>query len=558
MNFIKTTNYLIIFFFTITIFSCQEAVLKADLIISNANIWTGNTEQLSAQSIAISGDSILAIGSNETVLEYKGKQTKIIDAEGKFITPGFIDPHVHLMTGGRSLLNVELRDAKTPKEFIERIADFAKTIEPGTWILEGNWDHTLWGGELPNKNWIDKYTKENPVVIYRLDGHMVLANSAALKAAGIDENTPEMEGGKFIRNKDGSLTGILKNKAMDLVLDKIPPMNTDQKNASFKAAMNYFLSNGVTSVHDVDGLNNNFESHSVATKLRKSGKLAVRVYAAKPLSQWEELAKMDRTDDKWIKTGCLKGFVDGSLGSHTAAFHHAYSDKAGDTGYFINDQKDLYEWISGADKAGYHIMIHAIGDKAIHTLLNIYERVIKENGEKDRRLRIEHAQHIAPEDIKRFAELDVVASVQPYHAIDDGRWAEEVIGAERIKTTYAFKSLLDTKTTVVFGSDWAVAPAAPLQAIYAAVTRRTLDGKNPSGWIPAQKVTVEQALFAHTRDAAFASFEEDVKGTLEVGKLADFVIINDNLTKIDPIKIRDLKILQTYVGGQLVFDNQKE
>lgn len=546
-----------LFLLLILFSSCQEEKkpIIADLIISHANIWTGNNEQPTAEAMAIAGDSIVAIGTNEMVQAYQEENTKVIDLKGRFVTPGFIDCHVHLMTGGRSLLSVDLRDAKTPEEFGQRVGNFAKTIEVGEWILEGNWDHTLWGGELPHKDWIDEVTPENPVLIMRLDWHMALANEAALKYAGIDENTPEVEGGTIERDKNGRLTGVLKDNAMNLVLDKMPPMTTTQKEKSFQAAMNYFLSNGVTSVHDVDGFNKDFESYSTAESLRTAGDLLVRIYAAQPLNEWQTLLKMDRKDDKWLKTGALKGFVDGSLGSHTAAFHQHYTDKADDKGFFINNENDLYEWISEADKANLHILVHAIGDKAIHDLLNIYEQVIRENGERDRRLRIEHTQHLAPEDIERFAELGVIASMQPYHAIDDGRWAEELIGAERIKTTYAFKSLMDADAKVVFGSDWAVAPASPLQGIYAAVTRQTLDGKNPNGWIPEQKITAEQALLAYTRNAAFASYEEDIKGTLEVGKLADFVVVNGDILQVAAEEIKNLEVLQTYVGGRKVYDN---
>ena len=456
---IKYKVSLVLILFFLLFFSCQKySDLKADLIITNAKIWTGNKDHDMAQSMAIKGDSILNIGMDEKILHLKGKNTKIIDMKGRFITPGFIDSHVHLITGGRSLLSVDLRDAQTPEVFSKRVSDFAKTIKQGEWILEGNWDHTLWGGELPHKDWIDEETKENPVLIMRLDWHMALANSAALKFAGIDENTPNVEGGTIGRDQNGNLTGILKDNAMNLVLDKIPPMSTKQKDKFFQTAMNYFLSNGVTSVHDVDGLNKNFESYNTAKKYRAAGKLNLRIYSVAPLNKWEKLINMKDENDKFLKIGGLKGFVDGSLGSHTAAFHDYYTDKKDDKGFFINTEEDLYEWVSGADKENFHIMIHAIGDSANHTLLNIYERVIKENGARDRRFRIEHAQHITPEDMNRFSKLNVIASMQPYHTIDDGRWAEDYIGTERIKTSYAFRSLLETHAILAFGSDWAVAP----------------------------------------------------------------------------------------------------
>jgi predicted amidohydrolase YtcJ len=557
MKYIKIIPYLLLFLVAFSTSSCEEETGKADLIINNANIWTGNESQIIAQSMAIVGETILAIGTDEEISEYKGKTTKVIDGKGRFITPGFIDSHVHLMTGGRSLLNVDLRDADTKEEFSKRVGDFAKTIESGQWIMEGNWDHTLWGGDLPKKEWIDETTKNNPVLIMRLDWHMALANSAALKFAGIDKNTADVEGGTIERDENGEPTGLLKDNAMNLILDKIPPMSPKMKKASFQAAMDYFLSNGVTTVHDVDGFNKDFESWTTAEQFKAANELKVRIYGAYPLNEWKALSESNHENDNWLKTGCLKGFVDGSLGSHTAAFHHGYTDKPEDKGFFINTEDDLYQWISNADKANLQIFVHAIGDRAIHVLLNTYEQIIKENGKKDRRLRIEHAQHIAPEDIKRFAELGIIASMQPYHAIDDGRWAEEMIGAERIKTTYAFKSLMDANTIVAFGSDWAVAPASPLQGIYAATTRQTLDGANPNGWVAEQKITVEQGLLAYTKDAAFASFDENIKGTLEVGKLADFVILSEDIRTIDVTKIRDVEVLETYVGGKKVFDKEK-
>lgn len=541
-----------ILFSIVLLISCQNQTPKADLILTNANIWTGNQTQPTAQSIAVSGETILAIGINSETQKYQGSKTKMIDMNGRFITPGFIDCHVHLLMGGNALLNVELRDAATPEEFTKRIADFAKSLQPGEWILEGNWDHTLWGGELPRKEWIDEFTTENPVVIYRLDGHMVLANSAALVIAGIDENTPDVESGKIIRDEKGFPTGILKGNAMSRMLDAIPSMTEVQKEKAILAANKYLLSNGVTTVHDVDSLG----TFPIAQKLQNEEAISVRIYAVNPVYRWKELAGKDLKNNNRLKRGGMKGFVDGSLGSHTAAFCHGYTDKPEDKGFFIHSKENLKKWISGADSSNFQVMVHAIGDSAIHSLLDIYEKIIAENGAKDRRFRIEHSQHIAPDDIQRFADLEVIASMQPYHAIDDGRWAEELIGAERIKTTYAFKSLLDAGAMVVFGSDWPVAPATPLDGIYAATTRQTLDDKNPNGWVPEQKITVEQAMKAYTKDAAFASFEENLKGTLEVGKLADFVVLNSDLRKVEPAEIRNLKVLQTYIGGKKVFEKK--
>jgi predicted amidohydrolase YtcJ len=557
-NFTTLSNdymkFITIFLVLLTSLSCQQQSQKADTIITNGVIWTGVERQANAEAMAIAGDTILAIGTIAEIEKFSGESTKIINVNGKFITPGFIDTHVHLMMGGNALLSVELRDANSPEEFSKRIATYANTLKADQWILEGNWDHTLWGGELPQKEWIDKHTKDNPVALYRLDGHMILANSAALKIAGIDKNTSNIESGEIVRHSDGTPTGILKGNAMYLVLNKIDPLSQREKKNALRAATNYLLANGVTSVHDVDSLG----TYTAAKELKDSKELAIRIYMAKPLNRWNQEFGIGEENNKWLKTGIVKGFVDGSLGSHTAAFIEPYFDQPEDQGFFINSEDNLYGWISDADKTGLQITVHGIGDQAIHSLLNIYERVINENGKRDRRLRIEHAQHLAPEDIKRFAQLDIIASMQPYHAIDDGRWAEEIIGPERIKTTYAFKSLLDAKAKLVFGSDWPVAPASPLDGIYAAVTRRTLDDKNPDGWVPEEKITVEQALLAYTRDAAYAAFEEDIKGTLEPGKLADFVILSEDLTKVNPVKIREVQVLQSYVGGKKLFDKSQK
>ena len=541
--------YILIFFLS----SCQKDDINADYLFKNANIWSGNLDKPNANAMAIKGDTILAIGTFKDLQKFIGENTETINIQGNFITPGFIDSHVHLLMGGNSLLNVQLRDANTKEEFIKRIESFSNDLKPNQWIVEGNWDHTLWGGELPSKEWIDEFTKENPVAIYRMDGHMILANSTALKIAGIDRNTPKIKNGEIVKNSDGTPTGILKSEAMYLVLNKIPSLTDSQKEKAIKSAQKYLHSNGVTSIHDVDSLGG-FE---ILKKMYANSELDIRVYSADPLYNWKALSNKEKVNTKWLKNGLLKGFVDGSLGSHSAAFKEPYSDKPEDSGILTVNIDSLKTWITKADNKNLQITVHAIGDKANNTLLNTYETVIQSNKNKDRRFRIEHAQHLDHNDISRFSDLNVIASMQPYHAIDDGRWAENLIGPERIKTTYAFKSLLDAKTTLVFGSDWPVAPASPLYGIYAAVTRQTLDNKNPNGWVPKQKITVKQALIAYTKNAAYSAFDEKIKGTLEEGKLADFVILSEDLTKIEPQKIRDVKVLQTFVGGKKVYEREK-
>jgi predicted amidohydrolase YtcJ len=534
--------------------SCQNENKMADRIIINARIWTGNNSQPWAEAMAISSDSIVAVGTNKEVLKWKKAGTNLQDMNGLFVVPGFIDSHVHFVNGGFNLTSVQLRDAETKEEFIRRISDYAKTLKPGEWITGGDWDHTRWGGELPDKSWIDAATKDHPVFVNRLDGHMSLANSLAIKLAGISNDVKDIEGGTIGRDASGKLTGIFKDNAIGLIGSKIPHPSAEQTDLALVHAMNYVASKGVTSVHHMCG------DLDALERARDNQTLITRIYAMMPIENRKDLKayiEKNGTGDKWLKVGGVKGFVDGSLGSRTAAFLSPFLDVPKDSGFFVNTEEDLYQWTLDADKQGFQVLIHAIGDRANHFLLDMYDSVAMVNGPRDRRFRIEHAQHLAPGDIGRFAKSGTIASMQPYHAIDDGRWAGKAIGDERSQTTYAFKTLFDSGATVTFGSDWYVAPPTPLEGIYAAVTRRTLDDKNPDGWIPSQKITVEQALIAYTKNGAYSSFDENIKGTLEPGKLADFVVISEDLTRIDPVKIRDAQILQTWVGGKIVYDSKK-
>ncbi len=526
------------------------------LALVNGRVWTGNPAQPAADAIAIASERIVAVGTNDEIRARAGS-AETIDLGGKFVVPGFIDSHVHFLDGGYRLASVQLRDAKSREEFVGRIKAFAATVPAGTWITGGDWDHTLWGGELPARDWIDAVTSDHPVWVNRLDGHMALANSAALRAAGVADTAANVEGGEIVRDGRGRPTGVLKDNAMDLVGAKVPPPSDAMNGRALEAAMTFVAAQGVTAVHHMG----TWDELAVFERAWRAGRLTTRIQAAVPLATWERLrdavaAKRfgpDGRGDAWLKVGALKGFVDGSLGSHTAAFHQPFADAPGDRGLFVTTPENLYTWISGADKAGLHVIVHAIGDRANGTLLDIYERVAREDGARDRRFRIEHAQHLAPADIPRFAGLGVIPSMQPYHAIDDGRWAEKVIGAERSRTTYAFRSLLDAGARLAFGSDWYVAPPTPLEGIYAAVTRRTLDDRNPGGWVPEQKITVDEALRAYTSGGASASFMEREAGTIAPGMLADVTVIDRDLRSIPAEDIRNAAIVRTIVAGKTVF-----
>jgi predicted amidohydrolase YtcJ len=522
------------------------------LAVVNARVWTGDSTRPWADAIAVRGERIASVGSSAAIRKMAG-DARVIDARGQMVVPGFIDSHVHFVVGGFRLSSVQLRDAKTPAEFIARIKAFADTAPAGAWITGGDWDHEQWGGELPRRDWIDSVTPDNPVWVNRLDGHMALANSAALRAAKVTRASRDVAGGTIVRDANGEPTGVLKDNAMDAVGAVVPDPAPELEDRALDAAMAYVAQQGVTTVHNMGS----WRDLAIFERARATNRLKTRIYAAVPLASWERLrdtvAARGR-GDAWLRFGALKGFVDGSLGSHTAAMLEPFTDAPTDTGLFVSTPEDLYQWVSGADKAGLHVMVHAIGDRAIRTQLDIFERVAKENGPRDRRFRIEHAQHIAPADIPRFGQLGVIASMQPYHAIDDGRWADKVIGAERAKGTYAFRSLRDAGATLAFGSDWFVAPPTPLEGIYAAVTRRTLDDRNPGGWVPDQKITVEDALRAYTAGSAYAGFDEAERGVLEPGALADFAMIDQDLTRLPPERIRDARVALTAVGGRVVFE----
>jgi predicted amidohydrolase YtcJ len=523
------------------------------LAIVNARVWTGDAQRPWADAVAVTGQRITAVGSSAEVRKLASPLTRIIDANGMMLVPGFIDSHVHFMSGGFGLTSVQLRDAKSKEEFVRLIKEHASRLPKGAWMLEGNWDHQNWGGELPRRDWIDSVTPNTPVFLQRLDGHMSLANSLALRAAGVTAQTRDVEGGTIVRDERGEPTGILKDNATSLVDRVVPEPPPSEEDKALDAAMRFVAEQGVTSVVNMGTWSN----LAVFERAHRAGRLRTRIYGVVPLSTWQQLRDTVTArgrGDEWLHIGGLKGFMDGSLGSHTARMIAPFTDTPNDVGLWVTPPDSIYTWTKAADVAGLQVIIHAIGDQANRTLLDIYERVLHENGARDRRFRIEHAQHLAPPEIPRFGRLGVIASMQPYHAIDDGRWADRFIGSERAKGTYAFRSLLDANARLAFGSDWFVAPPTPLEGIYAATTRRTLDGAHPGGWVPEQKIGVEAALRAYTTGAAYAEFSDAEKGTLSRGMLADMVLIDRDLTRIPPEEIRDAHVVTTVVGGRIVYE----
>ena len=539
----------------------QKSTIAPDVIIVNALVHTMDPQQPSAEAVAIHGNRIVAVGSTKDIRKLASDRTKVIEAKKRLVLPGFNDAHTHFLSGGFQLASVDLRDAKTPQEFADRIRSFASKLPKGRWVTGGDWDHERWPeAKLPTKELIDSFTPDTPIFVNRLDGHMALANSLALKLAGVTRQTLDPPGGVIVRDpKTGEPTGVLKDAAQSFVWKVVSPSSFDQKLAAARAASEYAARLGVTSIQDMSA----GADVGVYQTLLDRGELKTRIYAVSPLPAWERLARTGiraHFGSTMLRVGGLKGFSDGSLGSTTALFYDPYRDDpstSGIPGDEMFPEGAMLERVLKADKAGLQIMIHAIGDRANDLILTMFEQAEKENGARDRRFRIEHAQHLRSQDIPRFARDKVIASMQPYHAIDDGRWAEKRIGKERAKTTYAFRSLLDSGATLAFGSDWTVAPLNPILGIYAAATRRTIDGKNSKGWVPEQKISVEEAVRAYTVGSAYAEFQETVKGSVTPGKLADLVILSQDIFKIDPKEIENVKVVLTLVDGRVVYEERE-
>ncbi len=538
--------------------SVSAAVLAPDLLILNAAVRTLDPARPQAEALAVAGNRIVALGRTDELRSMAGPGTRVIDAGGRSVLPGFNDAHVHWLSGGFALTNVNLRDAATPAEFIRRIGEFAKTLPKGRWILGGDWDHEKFpAAELPTRQWIDPVTPEHPVFVSRTDGHMALANSLALQLARVTRDTPDVPGGVIVRDEKGEPTGILKDAAMGLVEAVIPPRSREEKLAAARAATEHAARLGVTSVQDMSA----DEDVGLYQLLLQRGELKTRIYAVRPILSWETLAKTGvraAFGDPWLRIGGLKGFADGSLGSSTALFFEPYADAPQNRGLLFDQmlpEGAMLRRVEAADRHGLQVMIHAIGDEANYRILELFREVAEKNGARDRRFRIEHAQHLRPSEIPRFARQGVIASMQPYHAADDGRWCDKRIGPVRSRYTYAFRSLLEAGATLAFGSDWTVAPLNPMEGLKAAVTRQTLDGRHPGGWVPEEKISLEQALRAYTVGSAIAEFQEHLKGTLAPGKLADLVLLDCDIFRIAPSALDRVKVLLTVVDGKVVWES---
>ena len=535
---------------------------RADLIVKNGKIWTGDPKNPDANAMAIRDGKIVRIGTDKELEGFSA--AKVIDLKGKRVVPGFYDSHLHVLGGGLQLARVELKDCADEAEFGKRLKAFDETTPTDRWMLGGNWDHDrAFAGKLPTAEMLDRYAPNRRIFLRRYDGHMALANNAVLKLAGITAETKDPPGGVIERLKDGKTpSGILRDNAMDLVGRFVPEPSADEIREAVRAAQLAFAKAGITSVQDMEG--NSTETRKLyfqaVQRLAADEKLTVRIDLRWPIAQQKDLTALGVTagfGGDFLRIGGVKGFMDGSLGSSTAKMFDGYASDPKVTGVWVTEPEMMKRLVTTADKAGLSVAIHAIGDRANSALLDLFADVAMANGPRDRRFRIEHAQHLRAEDVKRFPEGNVIASMQPYHLIDDARWAEGRIGAKRCESSYCYRSLLDAKAKLAFGSDWPVAPLNVFEGIDAAVNRRPLDGTHPKGWYPEQKITVAEAVAAYTSGSAYAGGVEGKRGVLKESMLADFAVLAKDI--FDPAEKDNLSkttVELTVVGGKIAWEKK--
>ena len=566
----------LVVFTMVNLSSAQQSQSPADAIFINGDIYPGAPHieirvgtradaaqsspspaaiQGRAQAIAVSGGKISAIGSNEDIQKLKGPKTQVIDLGGHFVMPGFNDAHVHLGSGGFEKLNVNLIGSKSLDDMKQRIAARAKTAAPGEWIVGRGWDHTLWAEQItPTRSDIDAVTGDHPAIFNRVDGHIAIANSAALKAAGITAQSPDPHGGKIDHDAKGEPTGILRETAMGAVAEKIPPPTMAQRRRAAELALQDAARSGITSAQD----NSDWEDFLTYEQMEKEGKLTLRISEwlpfDAPVERLKEMRQHHSHDDNMLHTTMLKGFMDGSLGSRTAAMLAPYDDDPKNSGIPRYEQDKLNALAAERVEENFQLGFHAIGDRAARMALDAFAYAIQKSDKKNLRFRIEHDQVVAPEDFKKYKDLGVIASVQPNHLLTDMNWAESHIGPARAKHSYPWKEFEDNGIPLAFGTDYPVEPITPFRGLYAAVTRKNEAGTKE--YYPEQKLTIGHAIYAYTIGAAYAEFAEDKKGQLTPGMLADFVVLDRDITKVPPADILKTRVLRTVVGGKTVYETK--
>lgn len=542
------------------VLSCNQSIPRATLILKNGFVFTLNPVRKYVQAVAIRGERILAIGSDEEMMRYRGPNTRILDVQGRFVCPGFNDAHLHLASGAQAMSEVDLRGVNSMRELRRRIIRKLSQYPPGGWalgrgwIVGRGWDQTLFPDEeWPTRHKLDVYARDVPLFLRRICGHVALVNTKALQIAGIDSETPDPPGGRIVRDeRTGEPTGILEENAMDLVSQYIPPAEMADIRPYLIEVLARLRGYGVTTVQDQSPP----EMHTLYEELLDADSLTCRISVWADLSEDLTQARRMRNqyDHPMLYFGLVKGFADGTLGSRTAALFRSYADANEHYGLTRMTRNEMNLQVLQADREGFQIGFHAIGDLGNRMVLDAYELAMYLNGDKQRRHRVEHAQVLSPEDIPRFGKLGVVASMQPSHCIEDMRWAEHRLGTQRCTHAYAWRALREAGTTLAFGTDWPVSPLNPMIGLYAAVTRRDTTGYPPKGWFPQQRLTIEEAIEAYTYGSAYAEFKEHVKGTISAGMLADLVVLDRNLLKVPPRDILDTQVIYTILGGKTVYE----
>jgi predicted amidohydrolase YtcJ len=524
----------------------------------NGRIYTNDPGSPWAEAILVRGEEILAVGDDDEVTALSDKGAYVVDLEKHFVMPGFNDAHVHIGNAGGDWLAVRLNGAQNVAELQKRLAEAVAQHQEGEWITGSGWDHTFWPDKkFPNRQQLDAVSPKNPVILTHISGHVAVANSLALELAAIGKSTPNPAGGEIEKNDQGEPTGMLKESAaMRLVRAKIPPPTADQRRRGIELALADVAKYGVTSAQD----NSAWEDFLAYRALKNDGKLTVRVTEwlpfSAPLEKLEQMRRDGGTTDPWLRTGALKMVTDGALGSRTAAMTAPYSDDPSTSGIMTMEPEELRNLAIERDRAGFQLNFHAIGDRANRVALDVFAAVAKANGPRDRRDRVEHAQVVAVADFPRFARLQVVASMQPSHQTSDMRWAEQRVGPERVKGAYAWARMQKFGVRLAFGTDYDVEPISPFRGLYACVTRELPTGGPKGGWQPQEKISLQDCIRAYTSGSAYGEFMEGKKGELKAGEFADFIVLSNDLTKVEPQEFTTTKVLRTVVGGRAVYSGQ--
>jgi predicted amidohydrolase YtcJ len=525
-----------------------------DVVIVNAKVHTVDAAMPAAQAVAVCGEIIARVGATDDVRRMAGPATRVIDAQGRLVIPGFNDAHVHLIDGANEIVGVDLRPAKDEADFVRRLGEYARRLPKGRWILGGYWDHEAWPRKaLPTRKLIDAATPDNPVFVQRLDGHMAVANSLAITLAGVTRATKAPDGGTIERDAAGEPAGVFKDNAMGLIFKAVPDPSLGDIIEKARAALQHAASLGVTTIQDMTGSATELRAYQ---SLRAGGELSARISSIQNHGVEGLTAAGVATGfgDDWLRIGGIKLFADGSMGSATAAFFEPYDSDPKTSGLLLQPPDALEKAVFDADAAGFQLVVHAIGDRANAIVLDIFERLLTARGARDRRPRIEHAQVVRGADKARFRRLGVIASIQPSHCIDDMRWAEQRIGNARSADAYNFKSFADAGARIAFGTDWYVEPLNPMLGLYAAVTRQFPDGTPAGGWFPSERIGIAAAIEFYTLGSAYAEFAEARKGSITAGKLADLVVLSQDVLTIAPAEILKTRPVLTMVGGRVVFE----